>query len=76
MGSYLRPLLSITFFSQGFQISKKFGHWTSGSGGKKTSKHSEQSVTDRQTHETKTNRKWQNPLSKSALLENSKAYPS
>ena len=70
MGSYLRPLLSITFF-QGFQISKKFGHWTSGSGGKKTGKQSEQSVTDRQTHKSKTNQKWQN-----ALLENSKAYPS
>ena len=33
----LRPLLSITF-PQGFQKSKKFGHWTSGSGGKKTFK--------------------------------------
>ena len=31
----LRPLLFITF-PQGFRISKKFGHWTSGSGGKKT----------------------------------------
>ena len=30
-----RPLLSITF-PQGFQISSNFGHWTSGSGGKKT----------------------------------------
>ena len=30
----LRPLLSITF-PQGFRKSKKFGHWTLGSGGKK-----------------------------------------
>ena len=76
--SNLRPLLSITF-PQGFRISKKFGHWTSGCGSKKTVKHSEQSVTDRQTHKRKTNRKWQNPSSKkskSALLTNSKAYPS
>ena len=35
--SYLRPILSITF-PQGFQISKKIGHPTSGSGGKKTAK--------------------------------------
>ena len=33
--SNLRPLLSITF-PQGFRKSKKFGHLTSGSGGKKT----------------------------------------
>ena len=32
--SNLRPLFSITF-PQGFQISKFFGHPTSGSGGKK-----------------------------------------
>ena len=38
--SNLRPLLSITF-PQGFRISKKFGHWTLGSGGKKTVKRSE-----------------------------------
>ena len=38
--SNLRPLLSITF-PQGFQKSKKFGHWTLGSGGKKTVKQSE-----------------------------------
>ena len=37
----LRPLLTITF-PQGFRISIKFGHWTSGSGGKKTFKRSEQ----------------------------------
>ena len=37
----LRPHCSITF-SQGFQISKKLGHWTSGSGGKKTFNRSEQ----------------------------------
>ena len=76
--SNLRPLLSITF-PQGFRISKKLGHWTSGSGGKKTGKQSEQSVTNRKTHKTKTKKKWQNPSSKktkSALLENSKAYPS
>ena len=35
--SILWPLLSITF-PQGFQKSKKFGHWTSRSGGKKTFK--------------------------------------
>ena len=39
--SNLRPLLSITF-PQGFRKSKKFGHWTLGSGGKKTFKWSEQ----------------------------------
>ena len=39
--SNLRPLLSITF-AQGFLISKKLGHWTLGSGGKKTFKRSEQ----------------------------------
>ena len=43
--SNMRPLLSITF-PQGFRKSKKFGHWTLGSGGKK--KESE-SVTDKQT---------------------------
>ena len=59
--SNLRPLLSITF-PQGFRISKNFGHWTLGCGSKKTVKHSEQSVTERQTHKRKTNRKWQNPL--------------
>ena len=32
--SNLRPLLCITFL-QGFQKYKKFGHWSSGSGGKK-----------------------------------------
>jgi hypothetical protein len=37
----LRPLLSITF-PKGFRISKKFGHWTLGNGGKKTLKRSEQ----------------------------------
>ena len=74
----LRPFLSITF-PQGFRISKNIGHPTSGSGGKKTVKQSEQSVTDRQTHKTKTKKKWRNPLlkkTKCALLENSKAYPS
>ena len=35
--SNLRPLLSITF-PQRFRESKKFAHWTSGSGGKKTVK--------------------------------------
>ena len=39
--SNLRPLLSITF-PQGFWKSKKFGHWTSGNGGEKTFKRSEQ----------------------------------
>ena len=39
--SNLRPLLSITF-AQGFRISKKFGHWTLGSGGKRALKRSEQ----------------------------------
>ena len=34
---YLRPFLSITFLKV-FQKSKKFGHWTSGGGGKKTLK--------------------------------------
>ena len=38
--SNLRPLLS-NIFPQGFRISKKFGHWTSGSGAKKTVKRSE-----------------------------------
>ena len=33
--SNLRPFLVITF-PQGFQKSKKFGHWTLGSGGKNT----------------------------------------
>ena len=37
----LRPLLCISF-PQGFVKFKKFGHWTSGSGGKKTFKWSEQ----------------------------------
>ena len=36
-----RPLLSTTF-PQGFRISKKFGHWTLGKGGKNTFKTSEQ----------------------------------
>ena len=36
----LRLPLSITF-PQGFQTSKKFGHWTLGSGGKKTVRQSE-----------------------------------
>ena len=50
----MRPLLSITF-PQGFQISKKFEHPTSGSGGKKTlkrylkSEHTDKH-TDKQTH--------------------------
>ena len=38
--SNLSPLLSITF-PQGFPGSKIFGHWTSGSGGKKTFKRSD-----------------------------------
>ena len=38
--SNLRPLLSITF-PQKFHKPKKFGHWTSGSGGKKAVKRSE-----------------------------------
>ena len=38
--SNLRPLLFITF-PQGFLKSKKIGHWTSGSGGKKPIKWSE-----------------------------------
>ena len=57
----LKPRLSITF-PQVIRIFKKYGHWTLGSGGKKTVKRSEQSVTDRQTHKTKINKKWQNPL--------------
>ena len=44
----LRPLLSITF-PQGFQKSKKFGHWTSGNGGKKTFKRYLKKWTDRHT---------------------------
>ena len=52
--SNLRPLLSITF-PQAFQKSKKFGHWTSKSGGKKTVKWSEKvwqtnEQTNKQTH--------------------------
>ena len=39
--SNLRPLLSINF-PQGLQKSKKFRHWTSESGGKKTLKWSAQ----------------------------------
>ena len=39
--SNLRPLLSITF-PQGLLKSKKFRHWTLGSGGKKTVKRSDQ----------------------------------
>ena len=58
--SNLRPLFSITF-PQGFRIFKKFERWTLKGGGKKIVKRSEQSVTDRQTHKTKTNKKWQNP---------------
>ena len=38
--SNLTPFLSITL-PQGLQISKKFGHWTLGSGTKKTVKQSE-----------------------------------
>ena len=38
--SNLRPVLSITF-PQEFRKSKKFGHWTPKSGGKKTVKRSE-----------------------------------
>ena len=42
--SNLTPLLSITF-PKGFQkFKKKFGHWTLGSGGKKTGKRSEQII--------------------------------
>ena len=37
----LRPVLFIGF-PQGFRKSRKFGHWNSGSGGKKTLKWSEQ----------------------------------
>ena len=48
----LRPLLFVTF-PQGFQIHKKLGHWTSRTGGKKTVKQSEKSVTDRQINKTK-----------------------
>ena len=44
--SNLRPLVSITF-PQEFQISIKFGHWTLGSGCKKTFKQSEKKWTDR-----------------------------
>ena len=58
--SNLRSLLSFTF-PQGLRLPKKFGHWTLASGGKKTIKRSEQSVTDRQTHKTETNKKIQNP---------------
>ena len=39
--SNLRPLASISF-SQGLRKFKKFGHWTSGNGGTKTFKWSEQ----------------------------------
>ena len=39
--SNMRPLLSITF-PQRVRKSKKFGYWTSGSGGKKTFKQIEQ----------------------------------
>ena len=39
--SNLRPLLSLTF-PQGVRKSKKFNHWTSENGGKKTFKRSEQ----------------------------------
>ena len=45
--SNLRPLLSITR-PQGFQISKKFGHWTFGSGGNKTAKRSEKQQTHKE----------------------------
>ena len=50
----VRPLLSITF-PQWFRISKKFGHWTLGSGSKKTIKRSEKvwrtnTKTNTQTH--------------------------
>ena len=44
--SNLRPFLSITF-CQGFRISKKLGHWTSGSWSKNTVKLSER--TDKHT---------------------------
>ena len=51
------------------------GHWTLGSGGKKAIKRSEQSVTDSQTHKTKTDKIWQHPSQKKkTFLENSKAY--
>ena len=49
--SNLRPLLSITF-PQGFRISKKFGYWTSGSGGQKSEW---ESLTERQTNRQQTN---------------------
>ena len=39
----LRPPLFLTF-PQGFQKSKKFGHWTLGSGGKKLFKRGEQMI--------------------------------
>ena len=39
--SNLRPLI-FTTFAQGFQLSKKLGHWTLGCGGKKTLKRREQ----------------------------------
>ena len=39
--SNLKQFLS-NIFRQGFQISKKFGHWTLGNGSKKTVKQSEQ----------------------------------
>ena len=58
-GSNPRPLCSISF-PQGFRISKKFGHWTLWCGSKKAVKRSKQTVTDRQTHKTKTNKKWLN----------------
>ena len=58
--SNLTPFLSINC-PQGFWITKKFGHWTLWNGGKKTITRIEQSVMDRQTHKTKTNKKWQNP---------------
>ena len=41
--SNVRPLLSITF-PQWFRKSKKFGHWTSGSGGKKMFKRNEEII--------------------------------
>ena len=44
--SNLIPFLSITF-PQGFQKSRNFGHWTTGSGGKKTEW---ESVTNKQTN--------------------------
>ena len=50
----LRPLLSITFPHE-FQKSKKFGHWTSGSGGKKIVKLSEKHQYQKTSTQKQTN---------------------